>query len=152
MGGRKVPLLHVYGNADHAVPREENTGLLAERYRKLGGQIRLIAQKGVGHHPHGLDDPTPIVEFIAEHAAITSTAARAQGQAASSDDESRPYPRLATADTRADPQAIAALERPGKVFFRDDFDSPESLSIGRAGGRGRGQQRGSTFAFPTIPG
>ena len=59
--------------------------------------------------------------------AITSTAARARGQAASLDDESRPYPRLVTADTRADPQAIAALEKPGKVFFRDDFESPESV-------------------------
>ena len=59
--------------------------------------------------------------------AITSTAARPQGQAAALDDESRPYPRLVTADTRADPQATAALERPGKVFFRDDFESPESV-------------------------
>ena len=65
----KVPLLHVYGDADETVPWEENTGLVAERYRKLGGRITLIGKKGVGHHPHGLDDPTPIVEFIAEHAA-----------------------------------------------------------------------------------
>ena len=64
----KVPLLHVYGDADEVVPWDENTGLVAERYRKLGGQITLIAKKGVGHHPHGLDDPTPIVEFIARHA------------------------------------------------------------------------------------
>lgn len=64
----KVPLLHVYGDADDVVPWQENTGLLAERYRKLGGSITLIAKPGVGHHPHGLDDPTPIVEFIARHA------------------------------------------------------------------------------------
>ena len=37
------------------------------------------------------------------------------------------YPRLVTAETRANPQALAALERPGKVFFRDDFESSESL-------------------------
>ena len=36
----------------------------AERYKELGGQITLIAKPGVGHHPHGLDDSTPIVEFI----------------------------------------------------------------------------------------
>jgi pimeloyl-ACP methyl ester carboxylesterase len=64
----KVPLLHVYGDADDVVPWEENTGLLADRYRKLGGTITLIAKPGVGHHPHGLDDSTPIVEFIAKHA------------------------------------------------------------------------------------
>ncbi|MCA9070017.1 MAG: alpha/beta hydrolase fold domain-containing protein, partial [Planctomycetaceae bacterium] len=66
----KVPLLHVYGDADDVVPWEENTGLLADRYRKLGGSITLIAKPGIGHHPHGLDDPSPIVEFITEHASV----------------------------------------------------------------------------------
>ncbi len=64
----KVPLLHVYGDADEVVPWDENTGLVAQRYRQLGGEITLIAKPGVGHHPHGLDDSTPIVEFIASHA------------------------------------------------------------------------------------
>lgn len=64
----KVPLLHVYGDADEVVPWEENTGLIAERYPKLGGEIVLIPKKGVGHHPHGLEDSTPIVEFIVKHA------------------------------------------------------------------------------------
>lgn len=59
-----VPLLHVYGGADDVVPWDENTGVLAERYKKLGGHIELIAKPGVGHHPHGLEDSTPIVEFI----------------------------------------------------------------------------------------
>lgn len=63
-----VPLLHVYGDADDVVPWDENTGVIAERYRALGGQIELIAKPGVGHHPHGLNDPTPIVEFITRHA------------------------------------------------------------------------------------
>lgn len=66
----KVPLLHIYGDADDVVPWDENTGLIAERYPKLGGKIQLIAKPGVGHHPHGLDDPTPIVEFIVKHAMI----------------------------------------------------------------------------------
>ncbi len=64
----KVPLLHVFGDADDVVPWEENTGLIAERYKKLGGRITLIRKPGIGHHPHGLDDSTPIVVFIAEHA------------------------------------------------------------------------------------
>ncbi len=63
----RVPLLHVYGDADEVVPWDENTGLIAERYRALGGEITLIAKPGVGHHPHGLDDSTPIVEFLARH-------------------------------------------------------------------------------------
>ena len=65
----KVPLLHVYGDADEVVPWDENTGVIAERYRKLGGSITLIAKPGVKHHPHGLEDSTPIVDFIWEHSA-----------------------------------------------------------------------------------
>ncbi len=63
-----IPLLHVFGDADEVVPWEENTGLIAERYPKLGGQIELIRKPGVKHHPHGLEDPTPIVNFISRHA------------------------------------------------------------------------------------
>lgn len=63
----KVPLLHVYGDADDVVPWQENTGLIAERYKALGGDITLIPKPGVGHHPHGLEDSTPIVEFIEKH-------------------------------------------------------------------------------------
>lgn len=63
----RVPLLHVYGDADDVVPWDENTGLIAERYRKLGENITLIGKPGIGHHPHGLVDSTPIVEFIASH-------------------------------------------------------------------------------------
>lgn len=66
----KVPLLHVYGDADDVVPWDENTGIVAERYKKLGGEIVLIAKPGVGHHPHGLTDSTPIIEFIAKHGAV----------------------------------------------------------------------------------
>ena len=67
----RVPLLHVYGDADSAVPWEENTGIIAERYKNLGGTITLIPKPGVGHHPHGLEDPTPIVNFILGHATAT---------------------------------------------------------------------------------
>ncbi len=62
-----VPLLHVYGDADKVVPWDENTGVVARRYKQLGGSIELIAKPGVGHHPHGLEDPTPIVDFIIKH-------------------------------------------------------------------------------------
>lgn len=64
----KVPLLHVYGDADDVVPWDENTGIIADRYKALGGSIELIGKPGIGHHPHGLEDSTPIVEFILKHA------------------------------------------------------------------------------------
>ncbi len=63
-----VPLLHVCGDADDVVPIEENTGVLEKRYKELGGPIEVIVKKGVGHHPHSLKDPKPIVDFILKHA------------------------------------------------------------------------------------
>jgi pimeloyl-ACP methyl ester carboxylesterase len=62
-----VPLLHVCGAADTVVPIEENTDVLEARYVKLGGSIRVIRKKGVGHHPHSLKDPKIIVDFIERH-------------------------------------------------------------------------------------
>jgi LmbE family N-acetylglucosaminyl deacetylase len=62
-----VPLLHVCGGADETVPIDENTRVLESRYKQLGGKIDVIIKPGVGHHPHSLKDPTPIVEFILKH-------------------------------------------------------------------------------------
>ena len=51
---------------DDVVPVTENTGLIESRYQALGGRIQVIHKPGVGHHPHGLDDPAPVVTFIRE--------------------------------------------------------------------------------------
>lgn len=59
-----VPLLHVCGAADKVVPVAENTAILAERYRELGGRIETLIKPDCGHHPHSLKDPKPIVEFV----------------------------------------------------------------------------------------
>jgi pimeloyl-ACP methyl ester carboxylesterase len=62
-----IPLLNICGDADKIVPMKENTDILAERYRALGGNITVIAKEGIGHHPHSLENPTLIVDFILEH-------------------------------------------------------------------------------------
>ncbi|QDV82403.1 alpha/beta hydrolase family protein [Planctomycetes bacterium TBK1r] len=59
-----VPILCVVGDADVVVPVDENTAILEQRYRDLGGPIEVIHKPGVGHHPHSLKDPTAIIEFI----------------------------------------------------------------------------------------
>ncbi|QWX83008.1 alpha/beta hydrolase [Cellulophaga sp. HaHaR_3_176] len=59
-----IPVLHVFGDSDKVVPYEENTALLAEKFKEAGGHIELIRKEGVGHHPHSLKDPKPIVDFI----------------------------------------------------------------------------------------
>ncbi|MBU6303694.1 MAG: alpha/beta hydrolase [Verrucomicrobia bacterium] len=64
----QIPILTVCGEADTVVPYPENSGLLASRYEKLGGPVKVILKPGVDHHPHSLQDPAPIVSFVLAHA------------------------------------------------------------------------------------
>ena len=66
----KVALIHVVGDADKAVPPDENTLIIEERYKKLGGKVVVIHKPGCDHHPHGLENPQPIVDFILEQTAV----------------------------------------------------------------------------------
>ncbi len=65
----QVALIHVVGDADDVVPPAENTAIIESRYRVLGGVVEVIHKPGVGHHPHGLGDPSPVVKFILDHTA-----------------------------------------------------------------------------------
>ncbi len=57
-----VPLLHVCGSLDPAL--NDQTRVVEKRYKELGGQITVILEEGVGHHPLAPKDLPPIVEFI----------------------------------------------------------------------------------------
>lgn len=70
-----IALVHVVGDDDEVVPPAENAVVVADRYAKLGGTIEVIRKPGCGHHPHGLDDPAPIVAFLLRHAAAPRPAA-----------------------------------------------------------------------------
>ena len=59
-----IPVLCVCGGADKVVPINENTRILEQRFLALGGRIQVVVKPNCGHHPHGLDDPTLIIEFI----------------------------------------------------------------------------------------
>lgn len=65
----KIPLLHVCGDADDVVPLDENTRVIETRYKALGGDITVIAKPGIGHHPHSLENPQPIVDFVLKNTA-----------------------------------------------------------------------------------
>ncbi|WP_158971504.1 alpha/beta hydrolase [Paraglaciecola sp. L3A3] len=62
-----VPIMMGCATADKIVPYEENGAIMKERYEKLGGRIQIIYKEGQGHHPHGLTDPTQVVEFVKKH-------------------------------------------------------------------------------------
>ena len=59
-----IPIVMVYGDSDNVVPYSENGEFLERYYKENGGNILVIGKKGCGHHPHGLSDNTPVIEFI----------------------------------------------------------------------------------------
>jgi pimeloyl-ACP methyl ester carboxylesterase len=63
---KDISLIYVVGDDDDVVPVAENSDIVEKRYRELGGDVKVIRKPKVGHHPHGLDDPTPVVEYICE--------------------------------------------------------------------------------------
>ena len=60
----KVPILLIYGDSDKVVPHRENSEVLYNRYKTLGGPIDRVVKPGQDHHPHGLTDPLAVVEFF----------------------------------------------------------------------------------------
>ena len=63
----KIPVIMVYGDSDTVVPYDENGEVFEKYYREMGGEIQTFGKQGCGHHPHGLEDPTPISDFILAH-------------------------------------------------------------------------------------
>lgn len=62
----KVPILLVAGLTDRSVPYSENGAILKDTYRAAGGELLAIEKPDCDHHPHSLEDPTPIVDWIWE--------------------------------------------------------------------------------------
>lgn len=62
-----LPVVLVHGDSDIVVPYHENGIELEKYYKAHGGTLLSIEKKDCGHHPHGLEDPTPIIEFILQH-------------------------------------------------------------------------------------
>ncbi|MFR9647238.1 MAG: prolyl oligopeptidase family serine peptidase [Rikenellaceae bacterium] len=60
----RLPIIHVVGDADDVVPYSDNTARFAEILRENGAEIEVIVKSGVGHHPHSLEDPQRLVDFI----------------------------------------------------------------------------------------
>lgn len=54
IAGAGIPVIIVAGDSDNIIPIEENTYVLADELERLGGQVKLIVKKGVGHHPIAL--------------------------------------------------------------------------------------------------
>lgn len=64
----RIPVLMVAGDSDRVVPYHENGALLAAEYVRQGLEIETYIKPGCDHHPHGMEDPSPIIDFMLRHA------------------------------------------------------------------------------------
>lgn len=58
-----IPVLLIVGGKDLSVPFEENGKIMLDYYQEHGLDITFFIKEEGGHHPHSLEDVTPIVEF-----------------------------------------------------------------------------------------
>lgn len=63
----KIPVVMVSGDSDQAVPYCENGRFLERAYRDGGVKIEVYIKPGGDHHPHGLADSKPVMDFIVKY-------------------------------------------------------------------------------------
>lgn len=62
-----IPAILVCGDSDKTVPYIENGKLLAEKYKASDVAFVEILKKDCDHHPHGLDDLSPLIQFAEKY-------------------------------------------------------------------------------------
>ncbi|MDD6800785.1 MAG: alpha/beta hydrolase [Firmicutes bacterium] len=63
-----IPVVIVAGDSDKVVPYVENGAIFYDIFSKYSDKIQTIVKPGCDHHPHSLEDPTPVVNFIEKYA------------------------------------------------------------------------------------
>ena len=61
-----IPVVTVAGDSDRDVPHVENCEHLHNVYAERGMKQLYIIKPGCDHHPHSLEDPTPVCDFLCE--------------------------------------------------------------------------------------
>jgi len=63
----KIPILAIRSGQDRSVLPQSNIDVLEKRMLEAGGDIQVVRRDFFGHHPHGLDDPSPLADFILKY-------------------------------------------------------------------------------------
>lgn len=63
----RIPVILISGDSDKTVPFDENGKLLKCAYEKAGCTIETYIKEGGDHHPHSLEDNSPIYDFILKY-------------------------------------------------------------------------------------
>ena len=62
-----VPMAIVVGDSDRDVPHRENAEHMVAAYEKAGAPLLYIVKPGCDHHPHSIEDPAPVSDFLEKH-------------------------------------------------------------------------------------
>lgn len=62
-----IPVVMVAGGRDRTVPYPENGHYLEQAYQAAHVDFSLFLKPECDHHPHGLTDNQPVLEFILRH-------------------------------------------------------------------------------------
>ena len=63
----RIPVFLICGDSDKVVPYEENGMHLSKAYRESDVPFEEILKPGCDHHPHGIEDLTPLVRFAEKY-------------------------------------------------------------------------------------
>lgn len=67
----KVPIFHIHGDVDKVVPFEANTGTVADRYKQLGGSMKVVIAHKQGHNMWpGFFECQELVDFVITHSKV----------------------------------------------------------------------------------
>ena len=68
MAKAKVSIFSVHGDSDKTVPLKENSEVVRDRYKKLGGKIDLKITTGAGHQVRdAFFKSKNLIEFLIKH-------------------------------------------------------------------------------------
>jgi len=59
-----VVLVSGFGTDDDVVPHEDNGQILVDFWRSNGGNVHVFPNEGGRHFPHGITDPSPVIELL----------------------------------------------------------------------------------------
>lgn len=62
-----IPLALICGDSDRIVPYAENGLALSQKYRASDLPFFEVLKPGCDHHPHGLEEQGPLIEFVETH-------------------------------------------------------------------------------------
>lgn len=62
-----LPIIIVAGDSDRLVPYVKNGQIFVERFEAVGGKLKTIIKPGCDHHPHSLENPIPVADYIEEN-------------------------------------------------------------------------------------